>query len=151
MPDWISHVLIGLIICEIFRIKPKSLVLLGALLPDIILKVELIHNFIPIGDNLFWLFMPLHTPIGNLLVTFLLLPVFNYNKKKTFFLITIGWISHLLSDMMTKHFIIGQFLLFPLSWKTSGFGMVWPEEFYLILIPLLVVYLIFLTLISRHI
>ena len=140
MPDWISHVLIGLILCEILDLRPKSLVLLGTLLPDLILKSELLQIFFPLGDRLYWVFMPLHTPIGLLLMSLLILPLFDYDRKKSFLLITLGWISHLLSDMLTKHFLIGEFLLFPFSWKTFGFGMIWPEEFYMILLPLIIIY-----------
>ena len=112
MPDWISHILLALIICEIFNIRKKSLVILGSLLPDVLFKIQLIGNIIDIPQyEIYWLLAPLHTPIGCLLATFLIIFLFKYPKKKTFLLVTFGWISHLLIDMVTKFLFLGQTIL----------------------------------------
>ena len=143
MPDLVSHAIIGLLLCELLNIKPKSLVVLGALLPDLLSKFELLHLFFPFGDRLYWILMPLHTPIGLILATFLVIHFFNYNKKRSYILITLGWVSHILADwMINRHLYIGSFLWFPFSWKTSEIGIAWPEEFYLVLIPLVAIYLL---------
>ena len=143
MPDLVSHAIIGLLLCELLNIKPKSLVILGALLPDLLSKLELLHLFFPFGDRLYWILMPLHTPIGLALATFLVVNLFSYDKKESYSLITIGWLSHIFADwLINKHLYIGSFLWFPFSWKTSEIGIVWTEEFYLILIPLLVIYVL---------
>lgn len=143
MPDLISHAIIGFLICELLNLRPKSLVVLGAVMPDLLLKWELLHTIFPIGDRLYWFLMPLHTPVGLLLATFIIIHFFNYSKGKTFLLITSGWLSHILSDLIfNKHFYDGNFLLFPFSWVSFEIGMVWAEEFYLVLIPLLIIYII---------
>ena len=41
MPDWLSHIIIGLIFAELFNINKKGLVVLGSLLPDFIVKINL--------------------------------------------------------------------------------------------------------------
>ena len=43
MPDLMSHLLIGLIIAELFNVKKKSLVLLGTLVPDLLPKINMIY------------------------------------------------------------------------------------------------------------
>src|SRR3989344_5938182 len=45
MPDWISHILIALIIVELFNLKLKSLVLLGSILPDFFFKISTLGLF----------------------------------------------------------------------------------------------------------
>ena len=132
MPDWIVHVLIGLILIEIFNLKPKSLVLIGVLLPDALIKLELFHVMFPFPKYLFmWLFQPLHAPIGMALFTVLMLPFFKYNKAKTYGLLAVGWISHLVFDLTGRHLMQGQnLLLFPFSWVNIEVGWVWADEFY---------------------
>jgi len=57
MPDWISHILIALIIVELFNLKLKSLVLLGSILPDFFFKISTLGLFfnIPTTD-IYWSF-----------------------------------------------------------------------------------------------
>lgn len=145
MPDWLTHILIALIICELFKIKRKSLVLLGALLPDIIFKGVILGNLFSIPlTNLYWFLMPFHLPTGAFLFTVFLTPFFRYNQKKVFILITIGWISHLLADLTAKYLYLftneQALLLFPFSWKSFSFNLVWPEKYYLVLILSVIIY-----------
>lgn len=146
MPDWITHILIGLIIAEIFNIKRKSLIVIGAILPDILVKLELLSVFFPVDKYaITWLFNPLHTPLGMALFSLLLVPLFNFDKYKTYFLLFIGWCSHLLSDLLNKHILLGQnLLLFPFSWQNFELGLVWPDQYYLILVPVAAIYAIIL-------
>ena len=141
MPDLVSHVLIALIICELFSIKPKSLVILGAILPDITQKFYLVHLFIPTSDSPYWLLLPFHTPIGQILLSFIIIQLFRFDRKKAFIYLTIGWSSHIFADMFSRHFLLGQLLLFPLSWKSFEFGLMWFEQYYIILAVLIVIYL----------
>lgn len=142
MPDWISHILIALIICEIFKIKKKSLVVLGSLLPDMLGKLSLLNLFTKVPEGFFfWITVPFHTPIGLLLMTLIICPIFKYNQKKVFSLITTGWVLHLLADLTNKHLVYSpMFLLFPFSWKTYELGILWPEEYLLVLVPLFIIY-----------
>ena len=45
MPDLMSHLLIGLILAELLNTKKKSLVVLGALMPDLISKIHLVYFY----------------------------------------------------------------------------------------------------------
>lgn len=142
MPDWITHILIGLIIAEIFNIKKKSLIVVGSILPDILVKLELLSVLFPVDKYaITWLFNPLHTPLGIVLFSLLLVPLFNFDRYKTYFLLFIGWASHLLSDLINKHVLLGQnLLLFPFSWKNFEIGLIWPDEYYILLVPLAILY-----------
>ena len=143
MPDWIGHILIALILAEIFGIKRKSLAVVGAVLPDVLVKLELISIFLPVDKYaLTWIFNPLHTPLGMILFSVLLLPLFRAEQVRVYTLLFIGWGSHLLADFVfNKHIFIGQnMLLFPFSWSNYEIGLVWPDQYYLILGPLVLIY-----------
>ncbi|MBI2546229.1 hypothetical protein HYV81_03550 [Candidatus Woesearchaeota archaeon] len=147
MPDWIAHILIGLILAELFRVKRKSLVVVGAILPDILVKLELLSVLIPVDKYaITWLFNPLHTPIGMILFTVLLLPLFAVPYLQTYYLLFIGWGSHLIADVVfNKHVLLSQnLLLFPFSWHGFEIGLVWPDEYYFVLLPLAIIYCIIL-------
>ena len=143
MPDWIAHILIALIIVEVFKIRKKSLVLLGALLPDFLVKLELLGTFLPVDKySILWVLNPLHTPIGMALFSLLLLPFFKQEKKKTYGLLSIGWASHLIADMTNRHVLLGQnMLLFPFYWGNIELGIIWPADYYLLLLPLVLIYI----------
>ena len=145
MPDWLSHILLALIICEIFKIKKKSLVVLGALLPDFLLKLYILNIFTNMPNNLYWLLVPFHTPFSLIIMTFLIIPFFKYSWKKAYILIAIGWISHILLDLtiadFTKKYML---ILFPFSWEGYEINLIWQQQYYFILIPLFLVYIILL-------
>lgn len=151
MPDWISHLLIGLILCEVFYIKKgKSLVLLGTLLPDIFLKIKNSALILPLDEgSLAWTFMPFHTGTGALVATILILPSFRYDKVKTFLFITLGWISHFASDLMNKHLLVSQMYPIPFSWHTWELGWIHTEQYWIFLLFLIPIY-IYVLLIKKH-
>jgi hypothetical protein len=143
MPDWISHILIALIIVELFNIKPRSLVVLGSILPDFFFKSSILGAFftIPISE-IYWGLLPLHLPIGTFLFTLVIASLFRFNYPLTILLITIGWTTHYASDALFKNFIINPqaMLLFPFSWRPFGFNILWSNEYYIILIITILVY-----------
>lgn len=126
MPDWMSHFLIGLIIAGLFNIRKKSLVLLGALMPDLISKFFLLFFYFGFWDNIG--LSSFHTPLLNFLLVILITPLFRYDRVKTIFLISIGLITHFLSDLMLKHFKGGVQLFFPFSMQFYRFNLIWPEQ-----------------------
>lgn len=143
MPDWISHILLGLIIAEVFNVRKKSLVVLGSILPDIILKAYALSIIIPMKINfLFWFFYPLHTIAGITILSFLLTMAFKYDIKKTFGLIFIGAASHILLDGTTRFMLynIQGLFLFPFSWKSYGIGIFYPEQYWIAMVLLFGVY-----------
>lgn len=139
MPDWLSHILIGLVICEISRIRKKSLVLLGALLPDLINKISFLGLFFPINFPIYSVEV-FHTPIVCFLLAIIMAPLFKFNQKKVLLFVSIGLFSHFFFDIFTKHFLGGIILLFPFSWQRFRIDLFWFEQYYFILIPVLALY-----------
>ena len=140
MPDWMSHLVVALILSEIFNIKKKSLVIFGVLLPDILSKGYLLLFYLDIPNSIS--FISFHTPFMAFLMSILIVPFFRYNKVKTVLYFNIGCLSHFVIDMLNKHFTnIGTRIFYPLSNKNYSLGMVWPDDFLLFLIPSIIIYL----------
>lgn len=138
MPDWMSHLLIGLIFCELFNVRKKSLVLLGTLMPDLISKFFLLFFYLG-----FWNGVTLdsfHTPLLCFLSGILIAPLFRYDMVKTVFLISIGWVTHFLFDLTMRHFTVGIRLFFPFSMNDYKLGLIWPEQSIYVLIAFFVIY-----------
>ncbi len=141
MPDLMTHLIIGLILAELFSIRKKSLILLGAIAPDILSKIPLI--FFYLGISLPISFIPFHTPFMWFLLSILIAPLFRYDKLKTILLINIGSMSHFLFDLTMKHFtVVGSRLFFPFSNINYTLNWIWPEQSIYILIGSLILYLI---------
>src|SRR3989338_7935837 len=126
MPDWMSHILIGLIFCELFSIRKKSLVLFGALLPDLISKLLLASFYFGLYGNLS--LDSFHTPFTDFALALLIAPLFKYPKTKTVMLITLGFATHFLSDLMLRHFLGGMRLFFPFSMQLYRLDWILPEQ-----------------------
>ncbi len=138
MPDWMSHLLIGLILAEILSVRKKSLVALGSLLPDFLSKFYLLSFYLGIPE---WLsFSSFHTPVMAFLVIVLLAGLFHYSQLKAIGLMTLGAMSHILADTTLKHFNSGQYLFFPFSFKLYALNWLWPDESIFVLPVLAVVY-----------
>ncbi len=140
MPDWFTHVLIGLIIAEVFNVRKKSLILIGAIIPDILPKLVLLRLFTPIPEVSYAAFKAFHTPFVIFLAILLIAPLFRYDYKKVVALISIGALSHLLADAALRHFAGGVRLLYPLSMTKYSFGLFWPNESFIIMVPLFAIY-----------
>lgn len=139
MPDWMSHLLIGLIISELFNIKKKSLVLLGALAPDLLPKIHLLYIHLNLPSIVS--FTPIHTPFMVFLISVLIAPIFRYNRFKTILLFNIGALSHFVSDLSMKHFVIvGTRLFYPITNKNFTLNLIWPDQSIFILFSALIIY-----------
>ncbi len=148
MPDWLTHIVIALILLDLwpfilpkFPIKKKSVVLVGALLPDIFPKLFLATIFIPFPEINYNLLGAFHTPFIFFLLSILITPLFRYDWEKIILWLNIGAISHFLADALLRHFDAGVRLLFPLSLKHYTLNLVWPDQSYFILVPALILYL----------
>ena len=142
MPDWVTHIAIGLLILELYPVKKKSLVLLGAILPDLLPKLVLLRLLIPIPSLDYVFLSAFHTPFVLFFVTMLLAPLFRYDYWKVVGGITIGTTSHFLSDALLQHFVGGVNLFYPVLLKHYTLNLVWPDQSYLIFIPVVILYLI---------
>ena len=107
--------------------------LVGTVLPDILTRPFII---VTNSSTVFWFVMPLHTPIGLLLVcaciSFFVRP---QHQRRIFYNLIGGAVLHLFLDMLQKHMGASYYLLFPFSWSSFEIGLVWPEDS-LYLIPL---------------
>ena len=147
-----SHLLIALILAEVFNIKKKSIVVLGALTPDLIAKIHLIYFYLGIKPIV--LFSSFHTPIMPFLISLLIAPLFMYNPIRFIIRFIISFnidsMSEILSDLTIKHFAAsGQRLLFPFSMKNYSLNLMWPEKSFYILAVSLAIYLMVILLKKR--
>ncbi|HLD72423.1 MAG TPA: metal-dependent hydrolase [Candidatus Nanoarchaeia archaeon] len=145
MPDWLTHLLIGLILIELIPLKKKgwkSLILLGTILPDILTKLLLVEKWVPLPEG-FSILTTFHKPFILILFILLVAPLFRSTYRIIVFALSLGTASHILSDFMLHHLdpASGIMLLYPFSLERFSLGWIWPEESYLIFIPLLLVYL----------
>ena len=140
MPDLLSHLIIALILAELFNIKKKSLVVMGALATDVLSKFFLIYVYFNLPTIIS--FVPFHTPFVMLLLSILIAPLFKYNKIKTVLLFNLGSMSEFLSDLTMKHFgVLGTRLLYPFSTENYTLNLIWPNDSFYILIGTAFVYL----------
>ena len=137
MPDWASHILFALLICEVINIKrKKSLVVLGALLPDILSKIHYLGFFFNFNwEYLFIFFHPAsHSFIGALLLSLIASGFFKYDQKESFILLVIGSLSHVFLDLLNRLYFYGpMFLFLPFTFQSGYFRGVWEQNMYPIL------------------
>lgn len=130
MPDWISHILVALIIGQLFSIRKKSLLVLGAILPDILGKSKLLNLFF---DDIPFIVTMIsgygHMVFPSLLVAMFIALFFIYPYFKTFLIIAIGDISHFLADGTSKSFTYNGYL-----------PVLWHDQYYIFLISALLIY-----------
>lgn len=139
MPDWLSHILVGLIVAELFNINKKSLVVLGSLLPDFVVKTSLLSAFFHVNDDLLFISRLYHSPIMGLIIPALIVPFFKYDWRKTYSFVMLGFVLHLFADSFTKHYYDG-LLLYPISTSFFSFNVFWPEQYWIITVSSLVAY-----------
>lgn len=141
MPDLMSHLLIGLILTELFNVKKKSIVLLGALIPDLLSKMSLLFAYLQIHHTMRW--DSFHTPFMAFLLGILVSAFFRYDNLNVIIYFNIGSMSHFISDLTIRHFGEGGTrLLFPFSIKSYSLNLLWPEQSIYVLIAAALIYLI---------
>ena len=129
MPEWVTHALLGLLVAEIFSVRKKSIVVLGALLPDMIIKLTLLRLFIPIPNFDYAILGAFHTPFPLLLFTILISPLFRYDHLTIIAWLNLGALTHFLSDALLRHLGSGGVrLLYPFTAKYYTLGLIWPDD-----------------------
>ena len=132
MPDLISHVLLGLILAYIFNIKPRSIVVLGAILPDTLGKLKMINYLIPGAPEWITPFSNLfHNPLPLFIFVLIVALFFIIPYIKSILFISLGASSHLLADGTTKSFLFKGYL-----------PILWADQYYYALLVLIVLYII---------
>lgn len=132
MPDWIGHVTAAWIICRLLSLKYNEfntantiLVMIGAILPDLYKS----FIFYPAMNNYL---MILHLPIGTLIVAGMFSILF-FDKKKAFLLLTLGFLTHYILDVLQMDFNGGMYFLFPFNWYQLTFGLITTDNWYVTL------------------
>lgn len=119
MVDWLSHVLLAWIICQILSLKFKffgsrntAIVMIGALIPDII-KMGLLFKWM--GIDIWDFIVPLHTPAGAV-ISAAVIALFFEEHMNAFKLLLFGMATHFLFDLPLAHVSGGMLMLFPVHW-----------------------------------
>jgi hypothetical protein len=124
MPDLLTHLMIAQGCRKLGNgCSLTSCFLIGTVLPDL-----LVRPFHIMWPSLFWFVMPLHTPVGLLLVCAFTSQFFRPPRQKLAFYNLLGGAAlHLFLDLFQKHIKSGYLWFFPFSWSTPEIGLIWPE------------------------
>ena len=132
MPDLVTHLSVGYLVRQgTKRIEQMvALFYLGTILPDVLTRPVNI-----LQPRLYWLVMPLHTPLALTLVCLLLSYLFAETVRREVFLtLLFGVYLHLFLDLFQKSIGPAYPWLFPFSWRSFQIGLFWPEDS-LVLLP----------------
>jgi len=132
MPDWLTHILVPWILCQILGMKFKVftrkntiVVMAGALIPDIV-KIGLLLEFFDINTKFLY---PLHTPAGSLVSTAIISLMFE-KTRVVFPLLFLGVSTHFALDFLIGHVSGGMLLLFPFGWEGYQLGLIQSVDYY---------------------
>jgi hypothetical protein len=107
--------------------RQATLLYLGTILPDLISKPPTI---VFSASWVYWLTMPTHTPLGTLLLCYLIALCLEEKERPLgLALLGAGAGLHYLLDLLQKHISSGSyFYFFPFSWKTFHIPLFWPSD-----------------------
>ena len=127
MPDLTTHLAAAYLVAETkqnISQEAKTLFLIGNLLPDLLTRP--LNVAFP---RLCWLFAPLHTPVGLILVCGLVTYAFEKRLRGVVFrALALGVGLHLLLDALQKRVTDVYGILFPFAWKDIYIGVFWPDQ-----------------------
>jgi hypothetical protein len=151
MPDLLTHLLAAhavrrlpeIKLGRLFDLRLVTFFLLGAILPDLLNR-----PFTIVTGQLWvsWLTMPTHTPVGCLLLCYIIamLVPFQAERKSLFIAMFLGCGLHFGLDILQRHIGGGgYFWLFPFSWQRFHVPLFWSSNaiygipFLLVLVVLL--------------
>ncbi len=132
MPDWVTHILAGWISAKSTRLD-VGLVILGSLIPDLA-KLDMIFTWVGLKHVHFFSFI--HTPLVALLIGGCISLLFA--SKKAFLALSLGIFTHFLLDGLLMNFSGGIRFLYPLSWEEFGLPLVKGDEYWLLLVFIVV-------------
>lgn len=147
VPDLITHISAAHLLRRgyearygYFTSKYMVLFYLGSILPDLIARPATI--LFP-QTWILWLTMPAHSPIGCLIISYIIVLLCKENFRNICFkFLAFGCIIHFALDIMQKHVLNGSYyLLFPLSWFVFNIPLFWPSDSVIAVIPLLLLIL----------
>lgn len=121
MPDLVTHVVAGYGLQRAVWPRLSAWFLVGAVLPDILTR-----PFTILWPGSFWWTMPLHTPMGLLLVC-AAIALLTRRTGSVFGNLGAGALLHLFLDLFQVHLAGSYYLLFPFSWRSVEVDLIWPE------------------------
>jgi hypothetical protein len=144
MPDILTHLLITHLSVRVphvfnnkyllFFYENRFMIYLGAILPDLISK-----PFQYISMTLYNVALPLHSPFCITIICYIISAVMYIGSKtKTFFILWIFSMFHILVDNLQKGVNPGYQTFFPFSVKRYGFNIISSDMFLIILGVLIV-------------
>jgi len=139
MPDWLTHSLVAWITGKPIK-QEVSLVVIGSLIPDIF-KLHPIFDWFVKGDTQNF-FLPLHTPVGALLIA-CVISLFFHDIKKTIVLLGIGITTHVILDLSLVNASGGMLMLFPFSWDEWQLGLIRNDDYMITIYAILAAVLVY--------
>jgi HJR/Mrr/RecB family endonuclease len=125
MVDWLTHSLVGWITGKTIK-QEISFVIIGSLIPDIS-KFFIIFNWFLKNDTKNF-FLPIHTPIGAILIA-CVFAYFFHDIIKAFILFGVGIATHFILDLFLLNVSGGMLLLFPVSWDEWQINLIQSEDY----------------------
>jgi hypothetical protein len=125
MPDLFAHFSSAYLPSRYHKLQRyDALLALGAVLPDLVSRIPIIIFVRWLDLPIVYFFRALHTPIGMILVCYLLSFLFERSIRfKSFLSLAIGSFLHLVLDLMQQQFFEGIYLPFiPFSMKAIQWG-----------------------------
>ena len=123
MPSLLVHIFAGVLIAYLLKVRRKSILLFGAILPDIKIFLYLVATPLLGISAANSMIIPIHSPFGSLLLCVffaVLLPKKEFRKNLS--LLCLGIAAHYALDASIFPFygIEHYLLLYPFSWQTFG-------------------------------
>jgi hypothetical protein len=131
MPNTLAHIGInGLITKSIIKKSDILWIYLGCVIPDVPWIVRKIIEFTLPNINGYdlQLYVIVQASLFFSLMLSLILALFSIDVKKTFLILGIGSLLHLLVDSLQTKWANGVHLFAPFSWDMTNYGFFWPES-----------------------
>ncbi|MGF7119175.1 metal-dependent hydrolase [Methanobacterium oryzae] len=146
MPDWITHILVAWTTCTLLSFKFKQfnrentvIVMIGSLIPDIF-KIYIPLELLGIYAQ--DIIMPIHLPIGSLIMA-AIISLFFKEKKTIFLFLIFGVFTHFALDSLLTYVSGGMLLLFPFSWQTWQLKIIPIDDYNIMILALFLAVLVY--------
>jgi hypothetical protein len=131
MPNTLAHIgAQGFISRPFFNNSDIKWILLGCIIPDIPWIFQRVVKFILPGINLYdlRLYSIIQSSLVYCIILSLLIALISIHYWKTFAILSVNSLLHLLLDACQIKWANGVNLFAPLNWKLTNFGLFWPES-----------------------
>jgi len=133
MPDWLTHSLVGWITGKTTK-REIGLVVIGSLIPDIS-KLYLVFDWL-LNSKIEPFFLPIHTPIGAVLIA-CVIALFFQDMKKAVVPLGIGITTHFILDLFLLNVSGGMPLLFPFNWTEWQLNVIRSDDYTITILAIL--------------